>query len=301
MVPAVSMIVSIWLALLLLAAAAFKAARPAAGAAALATYGVTAPRLQRASLWLLIGCEVALALALAAGASAAPALAAGLFLAFTAASSAALAAGRKGQPCACFAPSARLGWASPARSAALAALAGACALGSLPAAPHGYARWLTLALSLSIAAIAALSVALLAIAREVGVLRLAGVSGALEIAAEGPELGRLAPWSENVQLGARSAIKLAVFTSDGCPLCGQVKPAITHVGADPLIALRIFDEHRDEQVWRAAAVPGSPYAVALSTDGVALAKGTFNSLAQLESVISTARARERGLELALAA
>jgi hypothetical protein len=45
-------------------------------------------------------------------------------------------------------------------------------------------------------------------------------------------------------------------------------------------------------------VPGSPYAIALTLDGLTLAKGTFNSLAQLESVIATARARERGPALA---
>ncbi len=62
--------------------------------------------------------------------------------------------------------------------------------------------------------------------------------------------------------------------------------------------MRVFDEHRDAPVWRAAAVPGSPYAVALSDDGMTLAKGTFNTLAQLESILATARARERGPALA---
>jgi hypothetical protein len=40
-------------------------------------------------------------------------------------------------------------------------------------------------------------------------------------------------------------------------------------------------------------VPGSPYAVALGLDGTVLAKGTFNSLGQLESVLATAERRER--------
>ena len=42
-------------------------------------------------------------------------------------------------------------------------------------------------------------------------------------------------------------------------------------------------------------MPGSPYAGALDPrDGTVLAKGTFNGLAQLESVVSAAR--ERALE-----
>jgi hypothetical protein len=89
-----------------------------------------------------------------------------------------------------------------------------------------------------------------------------------------------------------------VFTSAGCPLCTQVAPAVDHVAADPRLSVRVFDEHDDASIWRAAAVPGSPYAIALSEDGVALAKGTFNSLDQLESVLATARSRERGPALA---
>jgi hypothetical protein len=294
-----STIVSIWIGLALLAAAGAKAARPSRAAASLATYGIAAPAVQRGALWLLIAVEAALAVALAAGASVAPALAAALFLLFAAASTAALLAGRKGAPCACFGASARLDWPSPARSLALAALAAVTALGWLPDAPSGYARWLTLALSLSVAAIAALAVALLALAREVGVLRLAaGARGALEIASEGPAVGEHEPWSEQVERGPRALLKLAVFSSEGCPLCEQVAPAVAHVAADPLVALRVFDEHADGAVWRAAAVPGSPYAIALTLEGVTLAKGTFNSLAQLESVLATARARERGPALA---
>ena len=38
-------------------------------------------------------------------------------------------------------------------------------------------------------------------------------------------------------------------------------------------------------------IPGSPYAVAMALDGTVLAKGTFNDLAQLESVLATAERR----------
>ena len=40
-------------------------------------------------------------------------------------------------------------------------------------------------------------------------------------------------------------------------------------------------------------MPGSPFAVALDADGTVLAKGTFNTGAQLESVLATAE-RRRG-------
>ncbi|MEA2225511.1 MAG: hypothetical protein QOE67_793 [Solirubrobacteraceae bacterium] len=292
-------IVSIWLALILAVSAGLKAWRPQISAAALATFGIAAAATQRAVLGLLVAGEAALAVALAAGAAWAPAAAAMLFLLFAAATGAALRAGRGGRPCACFGSSSRLGWPSSARAAGLALLAGVTALGVLGRAPSGYDRWLTLGLSLAFAAVAGLAVAVFALAREVGVLRLsAGARGALEIAGEGPPVGTKQRWAETVAPGATTGLRLAVFTSEGCPLCAQVGPAVEHVAADPLLAVRVFDEHDDAPVWQAAGVPGSPYAVALSSDGVTLAKGTFNSLGQLESVLATARSRERGLPLA---
>ncbi len=292
-------LVSIWLGLILCMAAALKAWRPARAAAGLATFGVAGAAVQRVALWLLVGCELLLAVVLAGGVGWAPAAAAVLFVLFTAVTGVALLAGRGGRPCACFGADARLGWSSPARAAALALVAGVCATGSLPSAPTGYGRWLTLALSLSLAGLAALAVALLALAREVGVLRLsAGSRGALEIESEGPEVGLSQEWAQAIEAGPGTALRVAIFTSAGCPLCAQLTPAVAHVAADPLLAVRTFDEHADAAVWAQARVPGSPYAVALSADGVALAKGTFNSLSQLESVLSTARFRERGLTLA---
>ncbi len=298
-VRAVTTIVSVWLALALAAAALLKAWRPARSAAALATYGIASAGSQRLALWLLVAFEAGLALALGAGVSWAPAGVAGLFAAAAAVTAAALLAGGAGRPCACFGSSSRLGWHAPLRACVLALAAAAVALGALPSAPSGYDRWLTLGLSLALVALAGLTVAVLALAREVGVLRLsAGGRGALEIPEEGPPLGSHQAWAQAVEPGARTVLRLAVFSSPGCPLCAQVAPAVEHVGADPLLAVRVFDEHDDASVWRQAGVPGSPYAIALSGDGVALAKGTFNSLGQLESVLATARSREQGLSLA---
>jgi hypothetical protein len=44
-------------------------------------------------------------------------------------------------------------------------------------------------------------------------------------------------------------------------------------------------------VWRSLGVPGSPFAIALDAAGIVLAKGTFNNLAQLESVLATGEQR----------
>lgn len=294
-----STLASTWLALVLLISGCLKAWRRERTAAALATYAIPRP-LRVPALTVLIAIELSLAVALLLEAAWAAAATAGLFALFVLAGGGALLAGRGGQPCACFGSESRLGWGSPARACALAALAGALAPGWLPSAPSSYERWLTVGLSLSLAAVAGLAVAVLALAREVGVLRMGmGGRGALEIPHEGPPLGSPQAWAAAIHTGPRALLRLAVFTSEGCPLCRQVAPAVAHVAADPLLAVRIFDEVEDPAAWSQAQVPGSPYAVALSREGVVLAKGTFNSLGQLESILGTARSRE--LEPAVAA
>ena len=84
-----------------------------------------------------------------------------------------------------------------------------------------------------------------------------------------------------------------MFSSDGCGLCRALEPAVAAFGRDPRVELRTFDEVRDAGAWAAADVPGSPFAVALDADGTVLAKGTFNTGAQLESVLAAAE-RRRG-------
>jgi hypothetical protein len=292
-------VISIWLALALGASAALKAWRVDRAGEALATYGIDSPSAQRAGVWALIVVEAIVAVGLLAVLGAAQTAAAVLFMVFALATTTALAAGRGGRPCACFGAESTLSWLAPVRALALAGVAGALALGLFGTAPSGYARWLTLGLSLSIAAIGALTVAVLALAREVGVLRLSlGTRGALEIGEEGPELGAAQPWAGALPRRAGAVLLLAVFSSDGCPLCRRVAPAVAHVAGDPLLGVRTFDEHLDATIWSQAGVPGSPYAVALSLEGVALAKGTFNNLAQLESVLATARRRDRTVQVA---
>jgi hypothetical protein len=294
-----AMTVSIWLACGLAVSAALKARSFGATSDALATYAVPAGRARRLAAGCLIGVELAAASALIVGAAWAADAIAGLFAAFAAASSVALVAGRGGRPCACFGGSARLSWSTPALALAPAAAAVLLGAGMLPAAGSSYESWLTVGLSVAIAGAVALAVAVLALAREIAVLRLGiGDRGALEIAQEGPPLGSLQAWATRRPHPRRAMLRLAVFTSEACPLCRQAAPALAHVAADPLISVDVFDEAERKDVWREAGVPGSPYAIALTLDGIVLAKGTFNGLVQLESVIGTARFREREQSLA---
>jgi hypothetical protein len=76
-------------------------------------------------------------------------------------------------------------------------------------------------------------------------------------------------------------------------MCRALAPGVAAFGRDPRVAVRVFDEIRDADAWAAADVPGSPFAVALDERGTVLAKGTFNTIAQLESVLATAERRRQ--------
>jgi hypothetical protein len=120
--------------------------------------------------------------------------------------------------------------------------------------------------------------------------------GALEIPHEGPEVGGSSALAAHFAppVGA-GRIGLAVFTSEGCGLCRALAPAVGAFGRHPHVDLRTFDEVRDAGAWAAAHVPGSPFAVALDPRGTVLAKGTFNTAAQLETVLAAAERRGSGL------
>jgi hypothetical protein len=277
------------LGLVLLASAGTKLVDPAGTRAALATYGVRSEAGARFIWVLLVAIEAALAVAVGAGSDVAASIAAALLAAFVAAQAVALATGRGGAPCACFGARGRISRGSLARTALLAVAFAALPL--LPRSEPSTEGWLAIGLAAALLGLAALTVVVLALAREVGLLRLAAdPRGALEIPHEGPEIGGRTALADRLEVGA-GQIGLAVFSSEGCALCRALDPAVEAFGRDPRVALHRFDEVRDANAWAAADVPGSPFAVAVDADGTVLAKGTFNTGAQLESVLAAAEQR----------
>ena len=285
----VSVVACLVLGLVLLASAVLKLVDPAGTRAALATYGVRREDLARVLWGALVAVEAALAVAVGAGLDAAAYAAAGLLALFCVAQAVALATGRGGAPCACFGARGRVSRGSLARTALLASALAIVPL--LPRSEPSTEGWLAIGLAVALAGLVALAVVVLALAREVGMLRLAAdPRGALEVAHEGPEVGARTALAEQFEL-APGGIGLAVFSSDGCGLCRALEPAVEAFGRDPRVVLRRFDEVRDADAWAVADVPGSPFAVALDADGTVLAKGTFNTGAQLESVLAAAEQR----------
>ena len=277
-------------ALVLAGSAALKLASPGSSRASLATFGIEG-ELARWGAWgLLVATELALAGGIAAGSGQAAVLAAALMMLFAAALLGALLRGRAGAPCACFGSRSTVGWSAIVRNLALAA--GFAVLPLLPQRSLSTDEWLGLGLGIALLLCLGLAVAVLALAREVGMLRLRlGPAAALEIPEEGPELGSGSELIERFEEVKPGGLALAVFTSEGCHVCRGLEPAISTLEGDPGLAVAVFDEVADAEVWRELGVPGSPYAIALDPSGTVLAKGTFNNLAQLESVVATAERR----------
>jgi methylamine dehydrogenase accessory protein MauD len=164
----------------------------------------------------------------------------------------------------------------------------------------------------------ALSLLVLALARQIGVLHLRlGPRGALEVDDEGPPLGEApepmdarAIDGRGVTIGGPGEPQLLFFVSPGCPICRELLPslapaaraarmtpvAIVDVGEE--VAREAYD-HSPPSVALVAGpeisetyeVPGTPYAVILDTIGVVRAKGTVNNLEQIEGLVDTARRR----------
>jgi hypothetical protein len=113
----------------------------------------------------------------------------------------------------------------------------------------------------------------------------------LEVIGEGPDVGTRQPVIDRFEVGPNTEFALAVFTSQNCHVCHGLAPAIASLANDPILSVRTFEESASAAIWDELSIPGSPYAIALNTEGVVLAKGTFNNLAQLESVLASAERR----------
>jgi methylamine dehydrogenase accessory protein MauD len=167
------------------------------------------------------------------------------------------------------------------------------------------------------AVVIALSLLVLALARQIGTLHLRlGPRGALELDEEGPALGEAPEPADRLDLrGAPVAVggpgvpQLLLFVSPGCPVCREVLPSLPVAARVGGMAARIVIDAdvgdgsgpyttgvdvpavADPDLARTYRIPGTPYAVVLDRVGVVRAKGTVNNLEQLEGLVDTARRR----------
>jgi hypothetical protein len=276
--------------IVLLAAGAAKVRSRADLPAILRGYGIGAGTAGPAAV-ALVTVEAALGVLLLAGvASLAVSLAAvALGLGFVAAVARARAAGVLRLRCGCFGAAERSTAFLLARAAAFTGLAGLAAAATAYGAPS-VSREDGLAVAVAVLALAvlALGALVLALYRQVGLLtlRIGPPQGALELEGEGPDLGVSAPALDGL---ARRGSELVAFVSPTCRLCRELLPGARALGRKGL-SVRVVDEGREPDLFRAWNVPGSPFAVHV-VDGVVTAKGLVNTLEQLEGLVNLGHAR----------
>ena len=136
-------------------------------------------------------------------------------------------------------------------------------------------------------AVVLLTLLVLALYRQVGVLTLRiGPRVPFELAEEGPQLGQAAPALDGLR-GRRSEV--VFFFSSTCSLCRQLSAGVAALARRGL-AVRVVEEELEEDAFTRWNVPGTPFVVHL-VDGVVAAKGTVNTLEELETLLDTGRAR----------
>ena len=281
----------ITLAVVLTWAAAAKLARPARAAEALAEHGI--PRRTRRPLTVLLAlAELGVATLLAADIAApaagiAVAALGGLFTAFLIR---ARMRGRRRTTCGCFGGARSAGTLRLAARATVLGASGAAVAIGLPAVePFTADGWRTVAIAVLGALAVALTLAVLALYRQVGVLSLRlGPRTALELDEEGPPIGHPAPLLEGLN---RRGSELVAFVSLNCRMCIEVVPGLRALAKEG-IPVHWLREDTHEEVFERWGAPGTPFVVHV-VDGVVRAKGLVNTLEQIDWVIDVGTERER--------
>ena len=253
--------------------------------AQLEPYGV--PRVLEAPVYYgLAFAEAAVAGALLADASVGPPAAVALGLLFTIGLVGVRLRGIGRLDCGCFGSRERSTDVLIARAVGFTALA---ALGMLTLDLSMPARDTVVLVALGVlaAAVVVLGLLVLALYRQVGILTLRlGPGVALELAEEGPSVAEPAPELDGL-MGTGS--ELVAFFSPGCRLCRQLAPGVRALAREG-IPVRIVYEHEEPDAFERWHIPGTPFAVHL-VGGTVAAKGTVNTLEQLEQLLAVGKER----------
>ena len=136
-------------------------------------------------------------------------------------------------------------------------------------------------------AVIGLSLAVIALLRQVGVLharlRPLGAHGA----GEGPPAGAPAPRSDRLDYAAASMTLLA-FTSPRCDVCRSLIPSLPYLERDYAADVKVVVlDHgpATADLFSAFNVHSTPYFVTVGADGVVRGGGVANSLEQVEVLL----------------
>lgn len=148
--------------------------------------------------------------------------------------------------------------------------------------------WIVSYIALWIAVIG-LSVAVVALLRQIGLLHLRVAPMGVHFAGEGPTLDDPAP---NIGRTWRSdGVTLVAFTSATCELCADLHPGLVRLAdAEGDLDLVTLDGHADASAFASFSVRSTPYVVAIDADGIVRGRGVANTLDQVEEMLEEVRA-----------
>lgn len=139
-------------------------------------------------------------------------------------------------------------------------------------------------------AVLALSVVVVALLRQVGVLHARLQPLGVHPAGEGPEVGTVAPPVPDSDY-ARAAVTLVAFTSPTCTVCHELSPSLRALQQQyddvQLVEVSLADTAHTP-VFSAFSVRSTPYLVAVGRDAVVRGAGVANSLEQAEVLLEEA-------------
>jgi hypothetical protein len=252
----------------------------------LAPYGVPA-RWRGAALAALTGIELATGVLLFAGVRAAAFAAVVLGAVFVAALASVRARGVRRLRCGCFGAKERSTDLLLGRAVLFTGIAAFGAFADVEVGRPSSDAVVFAALVVLGVAVLALAALVLALYRQVGVLTMRlGPGVALELAEEGPPVGDVAPELDRLN---RVGDELVAFFSSDCRLCRAIAPGVRAFEREGMPVRTVY-EHEEPSVFERWGVPGTPFLVHV-VDGFVAAKGTVNSLEQLDGLVALGSAR----------
>jgi uncharacterized membrane protein YphA (DoxX/SURF4 family) len=252
----------------------------------LAPYGVPA-RWRGAALAALTGAELATGVLLVAGVQGAAYAAVALGVLFVAALASVRARGVRRLRCGCFGAKERSTDLLLTRAILFTGVAAFGAFAEVEVGRPSRDALVVAALVVLGLAVLGLAVLVLALYRQVGVLTMRlGPGVALELAEEGPPLGDFAPELDGL---GRVGEELVAFFSPDCRICRTIAPGVRAFEREGLPVRTVY-EHEEPSVFERWRVPGTPFIVHV-VDGFVAAKGTVNSLEQLDGLVALGTAR----------
>ena len=252
----------------------------------LAPYGVPA-RWRGAALTALTGIELATGILLLAGVRAAGVAAVVLGGVFIAALASVRARGVRRLRCGCFGAKERSTDLLLGRAVLFTGIAAFGAFADVEVGRPSSDAIVFAALVVFGLAVLALAALVLALYRQVGMLTMRlGPGVALELAEEGPPVGDVAPELDGLN---RVGEELIAFFSADCRLCRAIAPGVRAFEREGMPVRTVY-EHEEPSVFERWGVPGTPFLVHV-VDGFVAAKGTVNSLEQLDGLVAVGSAR----------